>query len=40
MMYYKDYSEEELKYKCKRIRSLIKGYRAGETQVADLMLQA
>ena len=38
-MYYKDFSEEELKQKCKRIRSFIKGYRAGEEQIADLMLQ-
>ena len=38
-MYYKDFSEEELKQKCKRIRSFIKGYRAGEEQVAKLMLQ-
>tara|TARA_B100001093_G_C26172287_1_gene736215 strand:- start:110 stop:343 length:234 start_codon:yes stop_codon:yes gene_type:complete len=38
-MYYKDFSEEELKQKCKRIRSFIKGYRAGEEQISDLMLQ-
>ena len=38
-MYYKDFSEEELKQKCKRIRSFIKGYRAGEEQIADLMLR-
>ena len=38
-MYYKDFSEEELKQKCKRIRSFIKGYRAGEEQIAELMLQ-
>ena len=38
-MYYKDFSEEELKQKCKRIRSFIKGYRASEQQISDLMLQ-
>ncbi len=38
-MYYKDFSEEELKQTFKRIRSFIKGYRAGEEQIADLMLQ-
>ena len=38
-MYYKDFSVEELKYKCKRVRSLIKDYRAGEKELADLMLQ-
>ena len=38
-MYSKDFSEEELKQKCRRIRSFIKGYRAGEQQIADLMLQ-
>lgn len=38
-MYSKDLPEEELKQKCRRIRSFIKGYRAGEQQIADLMLQ-
>jgi len=38
-MYSKDFSEEELKQKSRRIRSFIKGYRAGEQQIADLMLQ-
>ena len=38
-MYSKDFSEEELKQKCRRIRSFIKGYRAGEQQISDLMLQ-
>ena len=38
-VYCKDFSEEELKQKCRRIRSFIKGYRAGEKQIADLMLQ-
>ena len=38
-MYYKDFSVEELKYKYKRIRSLIQDYRAGEKKIADLMLQ-
>ena len=38
-MYSKDFSEEELKQKSRRIRSFIKGYRAGEKQIADLMLQ-